>query len=390
MEGRLVPFLESLAAVLKRAPHLAPQVLKSQILEALMEELELPAAAAAVPGSGADEPSGSEQLAEPAAWPSKKLPGRRLNGRGLPFQVSYLMNAPVTEPPACLLKARPRASLGYADQRRAWSDVLRKCGDELASVQEWVQAEMAAREGALPGLGLAQLRRGRGQLPPQPPSPQEPRHQEPAPAEQGCAAFGLQLSSRPASQLPRLPPAQASLRLASTAWSLAPAVAPLRLVSTAWGHPGLPQNGHARRFDCQLCLDEGSLEGADPCCGHHGGHPDRLAAVAQHPGMQIALAVLQQALQSQGGPAPLQVLFLFCSSGRGASISVAILLGELLQKLGYAVHVQHCCLHDGDTHERVCESCRACRPRPETLSRLLEVWMAREGGGRESQCVPGG
>ena len=131
-EDRLVPFLESLAAVLKRAPDLVPQVLKSQILEALTKERELPAGAA-VPGSGVEEPSGSEQLAEPAAWSSKKLPGRRLNGRGLPFQVSYLMNTPVTEPPGCLLKARPPASLGYADQRRAWGDVRKKCGNQYRS-----------------------------------------------------------------------------------------------------------------------------------------------------------------------------------------------------------------------------------------------------------------
>ena len=241
-EDRLVPFLESLAAVLKRAPDLVPQVLKSQILEALTKERELPAGAA-VPGSGVDVPSGSEQLAEPAAWSSKKRPGRRLNGRGLPFQVSYLMNTPVTEPPACLLKARPRASLGYADQRRAWGDVLKKCGNELASVQEWVQAEMAAREGVLPGLELALRRGGCGQLPHRPPSPQKPLQREPAPAGQGRAASSLRLSSRPASQLLQSPPAPAPLCLASTAWGLGPAVAPLRLVSTAspaeWPRPAI-------------------------------------------------------------------------------------------------------------------------------------------------------
>ena len=90
--------------------------------------------------------------------------------------------------------------------------------------------------------------------------------------------------------------------------------------------------------------------------------------------MQTALAVMRQAMDSQDGPAPLEVLFLMCGSGRGASVSVAILLGELLQKLGYAVHIQHCGLHDGDPHEHMCESCRARRPRPETSKWLLELW----------------
>lgn len=91
--------------------------------------------------------------------------------------------------------------------------------------------------------------------------------------------------------------------------------------------------------------------------------------------MLTALDVLESAVDSQDGPAPLEVLNLVCTSGRGLSVSVAILLGELLQRLDYAVLLQHGCLHrDGDPHEQVCESCRARRPLPETSILLLALW----------------
>jgi hypothetical protein len=67
--------------------------------------------------------------------------------------------------------------------------------------------------------------------------------------------------------------------------------------------------------------------------------------------MQRVLRVLDQAMDSLEGPAPLEVLLLTCESGRGASVSVAILLGWLLQKLDYAVNIQHCGLLDCDAHE---------------------------------------
>ena len=80
------------------------------------------------------------------------------------------------------------------------------------------------------------------------------------------------------------------------------------------------------------------------------------------------------------GPAPLEVLLLTCESGRGASVSVAILLGWLLQKLDYAVNIQHCGLLDCDAHEYHCKSCRARRPRADTAKSLLKRWRTPEQG----------
>lgn len=352
-DPRFVELLKYLMAYIQEAPDQA----LLQVSRMLKLESE---GAAGVPGVNADGP-----MEESALWLAEQASSRKLSGRlgdrGLPFQVSCLMNDPVITPPECLRSGKvPRAGLGYADQRRAWSSILRECGkipEDMAAVLAWVQAEKDARaeapERAPPGLERPQRRSCR----PGPPGLELSRRLR---SVRPCAAEGLRGGSRSGGgSLPlRLPMATAAIRL----------------VSTAWGHPALPHVGHARQFDCQLYFGDDALAGADRQDGHHGGHPDQLQAAARHPHMQTALAALDQTIDSQHGPAPLEVLFLMCHTGRGASVSVAILLGELLQQLGYAVHIQHCSLQNGDPHEQVCESCRARRPLPETSSLLMLRW----------------
>ena len=355
-DPRVAEFLRYVTAFIHEAPDLAH--LQEQMSRVLSLGSE---GAAGVPGVVAGQSSPAEQAL------ARKLPGR-LGDRGLAFQVSCLMNDPVKDAPDCLRLSpkKPRAGLGYAHQRRAWGSILRDCEErpeDLEAVLAWVRAERAALEHP-PGLEKP-LRRGGQEGPPGLELTRRPKGARPRATE--CLRGGSRSggSLRP-SPLLRLPPATASIRL----------------VSTAWGHPNLPHVGHARQFDCHLYFGDEAMAGAEPYCGHHGGHPDRLDAAARHPGMQIALAVLDSAIDSQDGPAPLEVLFLMCSSGRGPSVSVAILLGELLQRLGYAVLIQHCVLQDGDPHEQVCESCRARRPLPETSSLLLRLW--------HDPCLSGG
>ena len=398
-DPRFVESLQSLLEIIQEAPGRAQlQGLVSGLLKLesfvkleQLESLVSLAAAAGVPGDvpgksrvpgdvPGKSPAGSWQAAELAS--ARRLP-KRLADRGLPFQVSFLMNDPLVAPPACLSKpaseSPPRGGLGYADQRRIWGGILRGCGEvDLAAVQRWLQAEKAAREQqavtaelearllAPPGLEVPQRESGR----PGPPGldlAHRPRGWRP------CAADGVRLRGAPRSRgcqrpsplLLRLPPVAAAVRV-------------IRLVSSARGHPCLPAVGHARLFDCEVYFDEASHAGPAAVAlssEHHGGHPSWLKAAAESPGMLTALDVLESAIDSQDGPAPLEVLNLVCTSGRGLSVSVAILLGELLQRLDYAVLLQHgCLLRDGDPHEQVCESCRAQRPLPETSTRLLELW----------------
>ena len=134
----LAAVLRTLLAVIKEAPDF---VGLQKHLSKVLTEVLVDASARAPELSSSDE-----GLVQQDVW-ARKLPGR-LCGRGLPFLVSCLMQQYLTVPPACLLQGMPRAGLGYADQRRAWSAVLRKCGEnqeDVAAVHQWVVAEKAAR-----------------------------------------------------------------------------------------------------------------------------------------------------------------------------------------------------------------------------------------------------